>query len=184
LKSCPDCGSSIGDDAKFCGVCGKKIWGSGSSGAGQQPPQQGWYQSPPDYGGYQAPPPGYGGYQAPTPGYNPYAPRKDSGTAAILGLLGFFGLCGIGQMYVGRVGRGLLILILGILILVAPLAILFADVYSYSGSTYDSGVWNYMLVSGIMLVVYLVFFIWQILDASNLAKEYNAAAAATGRAPW
>ena len=76
-------------------------------------------------------------------------------------VLGILGLCGIGQIYAGRVGRGIGIMI-GVWILVA---IGFATM-------------------GIGLIAVLAVFIWQIFDTKKLCKEYNDFLASNGRAPW
>ena len=99
--------------------------------------------------------------------FNPAVPPqgglyKNEGTGLILSIvLGILGLCGIGQIYAGRVGRGI-----GIMI----------------------GVWILIAIGiatmGIGLIAVLAVFIWQIFDTKKLCKEYNDFLASNGRAPW
>ncbi|MCB9932490.1 MAG: TM2 domain-containing protein [Planctomycetes bacterium] len=94
--------------------------------AGSPPPGQGYPQQPqgnyPPPGGYQQP----GGYapQGGQPGFNQAGPfgvhpsglpysDKQKQTAAILQLIGFVGVGGIGRMYAGQVGLGVAQLLVG-----------------------------------------------------------------------
>ena len=106
-----------------------------------------------------APPPNYGAH---SPGIPSNVSNKDSGIALILSVvLGIFSICGVGQIYVGRVGRGIGILILGWVLLVIGVATM-----------------------GIGLLLYLGFFIWQVYDTNNLCKQYNYVLNTSGRPPW
>ena len=99
--------------------------------------------------------------------YNPMTPPqgalyKNEGTALILSIvLGLFCLNGIGQIYAGKVGRGVAMLIVGIIVLIIGFATM-----------------------GIGLIAYLGFFIWQIFDTKNLCREYNEYFSQNGRPPW
>ena len=99
--------------------------------------------------------------------YNPTVPPqgalyKNEGTALVLSIvLGLLGLCGIGQIYAGKVGRGIGIMI-GSWVLIAV------------------GI----MTMGIGLIAYLAIFIWQIFDTKNLCKEYNEFVSLNGRPPW
>ena len=99
--------------------------------------------------------------------YNPMTPPqgalyKNEGTALILSIiLGILGICGIGQIYAGKVGRGVAMLIVGIILIIVGFA------------TY-----------GIGLIAYLGLFIWQIFDTRRLCREYNEFVSQNGRPPW
>jgi len=82
---------------------------------------------------------------------------KSPGVAAILSLL----IPGLGQIYVGRVGRGLLILFI-----VMPLTFVIAS------------------LTLIFVFLPLIIWIWQIFDAYNLAKKYNDYLLSIGQPPW
>jgi len=64
-------------------------------------------------------------------------------------------------MYVGKVGKGI-----GILI----------------------GSWILFIIGvltfGIGLIIYLILFIWQIFNSRNLCREYNNYLSQNGRPPW
>ncbi|MFQ6075527.1 MAG: hypothetical protein ACE5Z5_05265 [Candidatus Bathyarchaeia archaeon] len=65
---------------------------------------------------------------------------------------------GLGQIYVGRIGRGLGIMVGGILL---------------------------ALFSWILLwIPLLIYWIWNIYDAYKLAKKYNQELMRTGTPPW
>ncbi|MCL2785954.1 MAG: hypothetical protein FWD81_01855 [Methanomassiliicoccaceae archaeon] len=88
-----------------------------------------------------------------------YRRDKSDGLAAVLSLL----IPGAGQIYVGKIGRGIGLLVLAIVI--ASLALLF-----------------FWLI--VPLIFYVIFWIWNIFDAYNLAKEYNTLLETTGNRPW
>lgn len=85
---------------------------------------------------------------------------KNPGLAAVLSLL----IPGLGQIYAGRIGRGLIFLFL-----VIPLTVIIA-----------------MFLWYLFLPVFLplAFWIWNIYDAYNICKEYNRSLIATGNPPW
>jgi len=99
--------------------------------------------------------------------YNPMTPPqgalyKNEGTGLILSIvLGLLGLNGIGQIYAGKVGRGIGIMI-GSWVLIVVAAFTF----------------------GIGLIAYLAIFIWQIVDTKNLCREFNEFVSKNGRPPW
>ena len=97
--------------------------------------------------------------------YNPMAAGaqyKNEGTGLILSIvLGLFCLNGIGQIYAGKVGRGIGIMIGSWVLIVVG-----------------------VLTLGIGLIAYLAIFIWQIFDTKNLCKEYNEFVSLNGRPPW
>lgn len=93
--------------------------------SGYPPPPQSGYPPPPQPGfppPYPAPPQ----YGVPAPGYDPSAPYgrhpvtgqpysdKSKVVAALLQLLGLFGLVGVGRMYAGHVGLGVAQLVVGL----------------------------------------------------------------------
>ena len=84
---------------------------------------------------------------------------KNPGLGAILSLIP-----GIGQMYAGKIGRGLLFLILGIPVTIVIAVLLF---------------WLIL-----PLFLPLAFWLWNIFDAYNLCKEYNKLLMQTGNPPW
>ena len=99
--------------------------------------------------------------------YNPMTPPqgalyKNEGTGLILSIvLGLLGLNGIGQIYAGKVGRGIGIMIGSWVLIVVG-----------------------VLTFGIGLIAYLAIFIWQIFDTKKLCREFNEYVSQNGRPPW
>lgn len=142
---CGKCGHGISETTNFCPKCGAEInQNSRSTNYGQpnsysQPNQR--LQRPPEW--------------------------KNEGTTLILSiLLGFLGICGIGHIYVGKLERGIVILIVGIILLVIGIIGLV------------------VVVGAILLVLYIPLFIWQILDSRKVCREYNDYYEQHGRPPW
>lgn len=109
-------------------------YGAGAEGSVPPfPPPAGYPPPPPGYGprpGPGYPPPGYGqpnGFYPPPAYVDPAAPYgrhpltgeplsdKSKVTAGLLQLLGFFGLVGIGRIYIGDTSMGVIQLVVGIL---------------------------------------------------------------------
>ncbi|MGH9021451.1 MAG: hypothetical protein ACRDV0_10670 [Acidimicrobiales bacterium] len=135
---------------RFCPVCGNP--------PGPQP------NVTPEYTPQQAPPHQPQG-QPPQNNYynnnyyqnNPVLGTKSEALAIVLSVL----ILGVGQMYMGKVGRGIGILLGGIFLAVVGI-----------------------FTAGVGYIVLLILFIWQIIDAYNLCKKYNAYLFQNGRPPW
>ena len=137
--TCPSCARQNLQSANFCAGCGGSLPNSGSSNT-----------PPPNY-----PPPNYGYNQRPME-------WKSEGTTLILTIiLGIFGLGGIGHIYLGMIGRGILILVVGIILIVVTIATFFVG-----------------------LIILIPFAIWVIYDARKNCKYYNDHLQQTGRPPW
>jgi TM2 domain-containing membrane protein YozV len=113
--------------------------------------------------------------------------EKSEGVAAILSFI--WG--GVGQIYAGRIGRGLGIIATYVILVVAgTVSILSSQTlkYSHSDYWYDYYYYTYegpMLTVGLLLlVICFVFLIWNVFDAYKLAKQYNATLRETGNPPW
>ena len=186
LPYCPNCGKDVGVGENYCPTCGSNL--------SQQQAQTDYTASQPDYsqpiqrdysgydqGGYQQPPAGPQSY-TPPPVYPVSAPQKSPGIALILGLLlGWFGLWGIGQIYVGKIGRGIVLLIIGLILM--PALIFLTIVGSFL--TFDADVITAgLILIPILLVIAFILFIWQAIDAYMLANRYNQAVQRTGMPPW
>ena len=109
--------------------------------------------------------------------------RKTLVLSVVVGLLGFMG---VGHIYLGRVRRGIIILI------IAPLSwtmifISFAMLGLLDELEEDVMVAVFGVLGGIEIVLGIglfVLFIWQILNSRKLCKEYNEYLEKNGRAPW
>ncbi len=114
---------------------------------------------------------------------------KNTGLAAVLALIfGIFGLWGVGHIYVGKIGRGLALLILGIILeWVLGFFVFFGMML---GGMYGMHRYGLPTLLGgfagliVWILVTLAIFIWQIYDAYNLAKHYNEHVQRYRRAPW
>jgi len=119
-----------------------------------------------------------GGVPSATPTRAPAIPApgsKSVGVAVALALiLPFFGFSGIGHLYLERVGRGLAILFVDWAVSIAAFTFLFVGLVFY----------GFLLLSAIFFLVAFVIFVWQIVDAATLAKEWNRHVAQTGQKPW
>jgi TM2 domain-containing membrane protein YozV len=110
---CPNCGKQNPDNAKFCAVCGAPINTAGPQYAAPPPPQ---YAPPPQY---SAPPAQQTIINMAPPQAPPVMPfatgisPKSKTAAAILAF--FLGSLGIHRFYVGKIGTGIIILILTII---------------------------------------------------------------------
>lgn len=138
---CSKCGSKIQDLTNFCPKCGAQINPQNNpkpSGSEQSIPAQPntRMQRPPEW--------------------------KSEGTTLVLTIaLGIFGFGGIGHIYLGKILRGIVILIVGIILLGIAIASM-----------------------GIGLIILIPFAIWVILDARKLCREYNEYYEENGRPPW
>ena len=83
-------------------------------------------------------------------------PLKNAGIAAVLAFL----WAGLGHVYLGQIGKGIIYMIMYIVL------------------------WIIGIVTLIGLILVLIFWLWQLYDAYNKANEYNNALQQTGRAPW
>lgn len=117
-------------------------------------------------------------------------PYKSPGSTALIAFLGgIVGLAGIGHMYVGKVRRGITILIGGILLFMVSifvLSALFTPTYDTNEYQATNHMWLYMLSFGLIpaSIIYLIYFIWQILDARKFAKKFNESVRVAGKEPW
>ena len=133
------------NDFQFCPVCG--------SPPSPHPPQQN--QPPPVQNYYQ------NNY------YQNVVGLKSEGTTLILSiLLGLVTIQGIGHMYVGKIGKGVVILIVGLVL----------------GVTGWATIW--IGVGAIFLIGNFILFIWQIIDSRNLCRQYNDYLSKNGKPPW
>ena len=116
-------------------------------------------------------------------------PYKSPGTAALIAFIGgIFALLGLGHMYIGNVGRGIGILISGIIIYVLLIIIIIFSL-SLQGLLFlgvdesPIGI-EAILIIFVLGIAYFVLWIWQIFNARKLAKKFNESVRITGKEPW
>ena len=113
---------------------------------------------------------------------------KSEGTTLILSIVvGLMGFMGVGHIYLGRVRRGIIILIIGLLwwtiffipmVMLGMLSEVEEDVFDMTAMM---GLMGGFMIVGIGV---LALFIWQILNARKLCKEYNEHLEQHGKPPW
>ena len=113
---------------------------------------------------------------------------KSEGITLVLSIVvGLMGIMGVGHIYLGRVRRGVLILIIGIASWSAffiPFVIL-GVLGELGEEPSDTNILIAMIVGliGVGIGV-LVLFIWQVINSRKLCREYNAHLEKTGNPPW
>lgn len=101
---------------------------------------------------------------------------KSEGTAILLAFfLGIFSICGVGQMYVGRIGRGFLILFIGLILFYLGLFLLLMCFV-------EGGPW--ILLTIVEGCGELAFWIWQIFDARGVCRQHNMEIASAPPPYW
>ena len=89
------------------------------------------------------------------------AQTKNVGSAIALAVVaGITGFNGIGHLYIGKIRKGILILVIGWIIL---------------------GITFLFIQFGL---IYLIFWIWQAYDVNKSAKYYNEYILNNGKTPW
>ena len=174
---CSNCNAAVSPGSKICAACGtpQTVQRSAGGYCGTcGTPLIAKYSPCPNCGHVKTtiynPQPNPGN---PNPG-NPNPPQqpqqqgglyKNPTTALILSIvLGLLGIEGIGQIYVGKVGRGVTILVAG---------------FAFWIIGWVTFPWGTPLLIGLFIL-----FIWQIYDTNKLVKQYNNYVSQNGRAPW
>ncbi len=118
-------------------------------------------------------------------------PYKSPGTAALIAFIGgIFALPSIGLIYVGKVGRGIGILIFGLILYALTVATIMSGGFlasleqPNSAPEYSSSGIGAIGMSLVFSIAYIVFFIWQIFNARKQAKKFNEVVKSTGKEPW
>ena len=175
MKICVNCGREISDTDMFCPYCGAR---QPSPSTIQNTPMLQSQPSPTVSG-------------PPYPQYTLIEQGKDEGIAAILALVGgIFGIWGLGHLYVGKIGRGIALLLLGLVLhgsflLFGLLAVVAKPVGVLPPASGHATMITFSFI-GIILwsVLVVIGFVWQVFDAYNLAKKYNQYLRTYQRAPW
>ena len=147
MAFCDNCGHTLRLGAKFCGKCGNQT-------LEQETPSQDTKRS------YAEEPP----KQKVNSGKVLQRPPewKSMGVTMVLTVvLGIVGLGGIGHLYLGKIIKGIVLCIVGIILLVVTFMTVF-----------------------IALIVLIPFALFVIYDAYRLCKRYNNELEQTGRPPW
>ncbi|HEY7733547.1 MAG TPA: hypothetical protein VIB07_02020 [Nitrososphaera sp.] len=104
--------------------------------------------------------------------------HKSPGTAALIAFVGaIFGFPGIGHIYVGRIGRGIGILVAGFLLYIM-MWITFLGAIIGGGLAAATGGGSAGFLAGgtvavMVVLLYLGLLVWQIFNARSVAKQHN-----------
>ena len=108
--------------------------------------------------------------------------RKEPGIIALAAaLVGIF-LFGVGHFIVGKVGRGLAFLFVGIIVKLG--IVFFFLIGTVEAVLRGSGTGTALGLFLLLVILNFVLWIWQIYDPYALAKKYNAELERTGKALW
>ena len=117
---------------------------------------------------------------------------KSEGTTLVLSIVvGLLGIMGVGHIYLGRVRRGAIILIIGMIGwggLFVPFVMLGMFSELEESSVDPTAMMGMMAGFGVIVIVWgigmFVLFIWQILNSRKLCKQYNEYFEEHGKPPW
>ena len=158
---CTNCGKQFLDSVNFCSGCGSPI---NSPPPNSPPPNSPPPNSPPP----NSPPPNSPPPNSPPPNnYNQYQKPmqwKNEGTVLLITVIfGIFGYGGIGHIYLGKIGKGIALLIVGTILLAISIILLF------------------MMIP--FIIILWIFAIWVVFNARKDCRKYNDAMERTGRPP-
>ena len=113
---------------------------------------------------------------------------KSEGITLVLSIVvGLMGIMGVGHIYLGRVRRGVIILIVGIIIwsgLFVPVLILGMLGELEEDSADPTAMIGIFGGFAVFIIGAIILFIWQILNSRKLCKEYNEYIDKHGKSPW
>jgi len=102
-----------------------------------------------------------------------YVREKSTGIAALLSIV----WAGLGQIYVGKIARGIALMMIHLIMIGASAFFVVAGgLFGGLGGAIGMGM--------IFFVLLFVLWAWNIYDAHKLANEYNDSARGNGRRPW
>ncbi|MCB5280099.1 MAG: zinc ribbon domain-containing protein [Candidatus Cloacimonetes bacterium] len=103
---------------------------------------------------------------------------RNEGIALILSLL----IPGVGQMYVGKIARGIAFILSGLLIFVSMIfCYILVGVSFNDTNTLDAGI---IAVTAVTMMAYLAIWIYSMYDAYQLAQQYNDYYYRNHQKPW
>lgn len=148
---CPKCGAPQEKQSEsFCGKCGNKIYNNNPCSKCNTQYTQG---------------------NNPNSNYvrqRPLEWKSESITLILTIVLGILGLGGIGHIYLGKIARGIGIMIVGFIILIIGVGLAMVNPFA-------------IIISVIILIP---FGIWVIFDARDECRFYNDYLEQNGRSPW
>ena len=106
-----------------------------------------------------------------------YIEEKSAGIAALLSFL----WAGAGQLYAGKIVRGIIMLLVYIFAQIGGYFVFFfllVEIDSFESLN------AFLAATVIFMICLTAFWIWNIFDAYKLVKQYNEHMRATGKPPW
>ncbi len=103
---------------------------------------------------------------------------------------------GVGQMYVGRIVRGIVIFVTPIVVSIFVVIPILLGSFFFSipspvtppfqqpPISQPAFVFAFPVIIGVFGLLWLAFLIWNVFDAYNLTRVYNHHLMTTGRPPW
>jgi hypothetical protein len=109
--------------------------------------------------------------------YMPHA-EKSVGIALVLG----FFYAGLGHLYIGKLVRGLCIMMFNLALAVTLIMVSFL-VLNNDYLTYDEA-GGLLLFLTLLTIPAFIIWLWNLFDVNNLTKKYNDGLRRTGDPPW
>jgi len=147
---CQKCGKETKDNVAFCSSCGASTNGSTQT------------NNIPNYG--------------PQNNNYVYSREKSNGVGIILGFL----IPGLGHLYAGKIGKGLLIMFSGIILGTLAIITLLGAISIDSTGAFVGATIFFIVFP----IIYFVIWIWNMYDVNKTIKEYNGCLRKTGNPPW
>jgi len=111
------------------------------------------------------------------PSYVIHIRDKSAGLAALFSLV----FVGVGQIYVGKIARGLLLMLACFVLSTLSVVVVGLSVIDLDSISQLAGV---AMVSLILSACSVILWIWNIFDAYKLANKYNDQLMENGTRPW
>ncbi len=96
--------------------------------------------------------------------------KSESTTLLLSILLGLIGIQGVGHMYVGKVGKGVGILIGSLILFLVAIGLTVTGIGAIVGIP--------------LMIIYFIMFIWQIINSRKLCQQYNDYLEQHDQRPW
>ena len=147
VKYCPECGEKVREGSKFCGSCGKELIKMSD-------------ESNEEISKIKEPE-----SETLLPKLTKIGFKSPMIAAGLAAVLGFFGVLGIGHIYISKLGRGIVLLISGLML---------ESILWYIPLKFFSS--HYLGPSDLMIlyltgIISLSVWVWQTYDAYTLAKN-------------
>ena len=169
INYCNNCGNKLSTNSNFCSKCGAAIAATTAGDKVKQesqinttPPHQPKFQRGPEW-------------------------KSMSTTTIFAVVLGLLGIQGVGHFYLGKIARGLVILLAPLILVTVGVSTLTTLTTALQYRYLDDSMFIVIAVFGFgigSIIFYIVMFFWQIKDARKLCNHYNDYLEKYGKKPW